>query len=91
VAVVAAALRDIAAAPAEAAPHGPAERPAAAAAPRDRGITEETVFIRVARTEPVVVAAILPWVKPATQMGLATVVTEGMAGTIAQYLAPLTG
>jgi len=91
VAVVAAAMRDIAVAPVEEAPRGPAERLAAAAALRDRGITAETAFIRVVKMEPVAAAVILRQVKTAIQMGLATVVTEGMGGTTAQYLAPLTG
>jgi hypothetical protein len=79
------------AAPAEEAPHGPAGYPAAAAAPLDREITEGTAFTLVVKTEPVAVAVIPRRVKTATLMGLATVVTEGTAETIAQYSAPLTG
>jgi hypothetical protein len=91
VAVVAAAMRDIAVAPVEEAPRGLAERLAAAAALRDRGITAETAFIRVVKMEPVVAAVIPRRVKTAMLMGLAMAVTEGMVGTTAQYLAPLTG
>jgi len=89
--VVAAALRDIAVALEEEVPRGLAERLAAAAALRGRGITEETAFIRVVKTEPVAVAVIPRRVKTAMLMGLAMAVTEGMVGTTAQYSAPLTG
>lgn len=82
---------DIAAVPVEGVPHGPAERPAAAAALRGRGITEETAFILVLQMEPVAVVVMARRVKTATQMGLERVVTEAMAGTIAQNSASLMG
>ena len=89
--MVAAALRDMTAAPEEEALDGNADRLAEAVALRDRVITEEAVLALVWFPPPVGAAVTLRRVKTATIMGGAMVVMEEMVGTIAQYSAPLTG